>query len=83
MLWLGVLKLTECRYRICVTVLCSTINKHMENKMIHKLLQLHINNASDTGYKSKYYRDMLVELGLSCTLFCIFGYILYAVWHIF
>jgi hypothetical protein len=51
--------------------------------MNKKYVKLHIENTSDTGYKSKYYRDMLVELGLSCTLFCIFGYILYVVWHMF
>ena len=77
------MKLTECRYRICVTVLCSTINKHMEEKLNKKYVRLHIENTSDTGYKSKYYRDLLVELGLSFTLFGIVGYALYVIWHIF
>ena len=36
--------------------------------MNKKYIKLHINNTSDTGYKSKYYRDMLVELGASFTL---------------
>lgn len=51
--------------------------------MNKKYVKLHIENTSDTGYKSKYYRDMLVELGLSFTLFGIVGYALYVIWHIF
>jgi hypothetical protein len=51
--------------------------------MNKKYIKLHINNTSDTGYKSKYYRDMIVELGASFTLFAIVGYVLYVVWHIF
>jgi len=51
--------------------------------MNKKYIKLHIHNASDTGHKNKYYINMMIDLMLSTTLFGIFGYVLYVVWHIF
>jgi len=51
--------------------------------MNKKYIKLHIDNASDTGYRNKHCINMMLEFVLSTALFCIVGYVLYAVWHIF